>query len=383
MLSFRLVKQAIYQDFSHSIRWVVYTGDRFLALSIDTSNGNGKVLYSIDGTKDWRSSAFTTTTPPLISMASTTETSVAISENAIYTFPSSNLSQTSIEPMETGNDDLWTSVAYDSFGKFVAVSKPGTRLARMLQSTNGSGPWTSVVLPDAIKTVGFLSIAAASLVSNNNTYIAVLMDNSVKISEYNGGTAWTLISTFGNVTTQPPTGISPGSIWSSVTYTGEEGGFVLLSSSDSAFAMSYDGTEWLYYKPEGDSYSWKSVSYDAAKKVYVVVASNNKIASIEVLFLPSGSFDRIIFNIIRNPSSTATGWSSIAFGNDIFVGVSGVPGGTIMTSKVSSATKPKPATGAAASRAGLGNTRGNLIPNHPKTGRRARLTTGGSSLRKP
>ena len=194
-------------------------------------------------------------------------------------------------------DSTWTEVRYGA-GRFVAVASTGA--VRAMYSLDGT-TWVS-----SASLASETWIAAAY---GNGLFVAVGTD---VVATTNDGITWTSRTC--------PTGV-----WTGVTY--GEGLFVAVGFSGAIRAMSSpDGVTWTARTAPG-SYSWRAVTFGYDR--FVAVASSGLPVTNAVMI----SYNGIDWLLRESPTIIPTpAWLAVTYGAGVFVAVSDINPGTVMTS---------------------------------------------------
>ena len=236
----------------------------------------------------------------------------------------------------TGNDNLWSSVAYGN-SQFVAVSKTSflgmnspDGINWTAQGLAGGNAWSSVTYgnglfvtvacginsttcnstggnrvntsPDGVNWTSRSAPGAlqwSSVTYGNNIFVAVATDGtSQHVMSSPDGINWTARNTIDNT-------------WNSVTY--GNGLFVAVSSTGTGNRVmtSPDGINWTIRTSAADN-TWNSVTY--GNGLFVAVSSTG--TGNRVMTSPDG------INWTIRTSAADNTWNSVAYGNGLFVAVS-------------------------------------------------------------
>lgn len=194
-------------------------------------------------------------------------------------------------------DSAWTEVRYGA-GRFVAVAATGT--VRAMYSLDGT-TWVS-----SASLASETWIAAAY---GNGLFVAV---GTNVVATTNDGITWTSRT-------------CPTNTWTGVTY--GEGLFVAVGFSGATRAMSSpDGVTWTARTAPG-SYGWRAVTFGYDR--FVAVASSGLPVTNAVMI----SYNGIDWLLRESPTIIPTpAWLAVTYGAGIFVAVSDINPGSVMTS---------------------------------------------------
>lgn len=207
---------------------------------------------------------------------------------------------------------FWTDVIWDG-AKFIAIGHDNgvTPLAFGATSTDGE-TWSTVSLPLVSSQFEYTAIAY----DGTSTYVALLA-NTRHVSTSADGLTWA-----GTVNAIP----TSSSQWSDMAY--GEGKFVAVSASANRTTYSADGATWINGTTgvsEATSITYGSVGGEG----YFVLVSGLTSDSTDAAY----STDGITFNVSALPTNTR--WSSVAYGDEVFVAVAGNTATTTTTAAYS------------------------------------------------
>ena len=271
---------------------IAYGNNIFVAVSMDGSN---RVMTSPDG--------FTWTVR--VAAAMNNWSSVTFGAGifvAVSTTGTGNRVMTSPDGITwtiggSAADSTWTEVRYGA-GRFVAVASTGA--VRAMYSLDGT-TWVS-----SASLASETWIAAAY---GNGLFVAV---GTNVVATSNDGITWTSRT-------------CPTDVWTGVTY--GEGLFVAVGFSGATRAMSSpDGVTWTARTAPG-SYSWRAVTFGYDR--FVAVASSGLPVTNAVMI----SYNGIDWLLRESPTIIPTpAWLAVTYGAGVFVAVSDINPGTVMTS---------------------------------------------------
>lgn len=217
-----------------------------------------------------------------------------------------------------GIDCQWTSVVYGhdetGAGVFVAVadiSSGGTSLDKVMTSEDGVTGWTLRQTPSSSLSSGWISITYG-----NGTFVAVAPDADVggaAMFSRDGGKTWTMSPSLESRS------------WTSVTYGG--GMFVAVARVSEYAATSVDnGVTWTDRQLPA-TLSLSSVAYGERKGLFVAVPYTS--SGIKKAVITTNGGETWAFLELPDPDNSL--WTSITYGNNKFVAVSGSSGQQVMT----------------------------------------------------
>ena len=280
---------------------VTYGNGRFVAVA----SGSTTSSYSTNGTS-WTAGgalpASTTWTGVASGAISSTTYFVAVASGGTAAAYSTN-GGTSWTSSTLPSSGTWADVAYGN-SKFVAVASGGTAAA---YSTNGT-TWSSATLPS--------SSAWSHVVYGNGTFVAVSTTSSTAAAySTDGGANWTSAT------------LPSSANWTSVAY--GNGRFVAVASGGTVAAYSFDGITWTASTLPASS-DWSSIEYGQGL-FFAVSTSGTQAAT---------SQDGVTWTS-RTMSTSASGYTDVAFGNPSNSGIwvaTGGGTGTVASSTVTGAT---------------------------------------------
>ena len=199
----------------------------------------------------------------------------------------------------------WTDVIYDGT-QYVAIgynaSAGGTPLTA--HSTDGS-TWTAGTLPQSGSNWEYTAVAY----NGTNQYVAIIGGN--------GGTNDIATSTDGQTFINVANAMASNSLWRDLIW--GAGKYVALKGDAGSVNTSTDGTSWTNYTISGGSSENSEIAYgDVGGTGYFVIVSGYATGSQIASYSTDGQTWTSGSNL---PSSDV--WSSVAYGNELFVAVAG------------------------------------------------------------
>jgi hypothetical protein len=197
----------------------------------------------------------------------------------------------------------WSDMIYDG-SKFVAIGYDATPLPIAAYSTDGQS-WTAGTLPasggnNQYTTIGY---------NGSNLYVAIIGGD--------GGTNDIATSTDGITFSNVANAMASNSFWEDIVW--GEGKFVAMKGDASSVNTSSDGTTWTNYTISGGSSENSAIAYgDVSGTGYFVIVSGYSTGSQIASYSTDGQSWTSGSNL---PSSDV--WSSVAYGNELFVAVAG------------------------------------------------------------
>lgn len=196
---------------------------------------------------------------------------------------------------------FWQDVIWDGT-QFIAVGHDNVSATRGARSTDGE-TWVSVTLPTVSGQFEYTAVAY----NGTNQYVA-LINNTRHIASSSNGTTWA-----GTVNAIPTAGQ-----WADMVF--GNGRYVAVSSAQNRTAYSTDGVTWTNGTISALSNEYTSIAFGTISGTNYFVITSGLTASSRV---SAFSNDGITWTANASGFPSLQFWSSVAFGANRFVAVSG------------------------------------------------------------